>query len=47
LPSYAVELSERESWGVVAYVRALQIARGTLAARLPADARAELARESP
>jgi len=47
MPSYAVELSERESWGVVAYVRALQIARGTLAARLPADARAELARESP
>jgi mono/diheme cytochrome c family protein len=44
MPSYAVQLSERESWAVVAYVRALQIARGTRLSELPPGARAELGR---
>jgi mono/diheme cytochrome c family protein len=44
MPPYAVQLSERDAWAVVAYVRALQIARGTRVSDLPPDARAELDR---
>jgi mono/diheme cytochrome c family protein len=44
MPSYAVQLSERESWAVVAYVRALQIARGTRVSELAPGARVELDR---
>ena len=47
MPSYAVQLSETEAWGVVAYVRALQIARGTWVYRLPPSLRARLAKEAP
>jgi mono/diheme cytochrome c family protein len=47
MPSYAVQLSVRESWGVVAYVRALQVARASRASDLPADVRADLMREAP
>jgi mono/diheme cytochrome c family protein len=47
MPSYAVQLSQQESWGVVAYVRALQMARGTRVADLLPEERAELAREAP
>jgi mono/diheme cytochrome c family protein len=47
MPSYAVQLSVRETWGVVAYVRALQLAQGARVAALPTDVRAELAREAP
>jgi len=37
MPSYAVQLSVVESWGVVAYVRALQLARGARFDELPAE----------
>ncbi len=47
MPSYRGELSIDEAWGVVAYVGALWLARGTRAAELPADVRAELAKEAP
>jgi mono/diheme cytochrome c family protein len=47
MPSYAVQLSEKDAWGVVAYVRALQIARGTWVYRLPPALRARLAKEAP
>ena len=47
MPSYRVELTVRDTWGVVAYVRALQLARGARVADLPADVRAELAKEAP
>jgi mono/diheme cytochrome c family protein len=47
MPSYAVQLSVRETWGVVAYLRALQLAQGARVAALPTDVRAQLAREAP
>ena len=47
MPSYAVQLSERDTWGVVAYVHALQIARGTWVYRLPPALREKLAKEAP
>lgn len=47
MPSYSVQLSEKDAWGVVAYVRALQIARGTWVYRLPPAVRAKLAKEAP
>jgi mono/diheme cytochrome c family protein len=47
MPSYSVQLSVRETWGVVAYVRALQLAQGARVAALPGDVRAQLAREAP
>lgn len=47
MPSYAVQLSVHDSWAVVAYVRALQLAQGTPVADLPADVRAELSKEAP
>jgi mono/diheme cytochrome c family protein len=47
MPSYAVQLPIRDAWAVVAYVHALQLARGAPVASLPADLRAELAREAP
>jgi mono/diheme cytochrome c family protein len=47
MPSYAVQLSERDSWAVVAYLGALQMARGIRPADLPADAKARLASEAP
>jgi mono/diheme cytochrome c family protein len=43
MPSYAVQLSVKESWAVVAYLRALRLARHAPVAILPADLRAELA----
>jgi hypothetical protein len=46
MPSYAVQLSVEDSWGVVAYVRALQLARGARMAELPPDVRAELVKEA-
>jgi mono/diheme cytochrome c family protein len=42
MPSYAVQLSVAETWGVVAYVRALQLARGAHVYELPGDLRAKL-----
>lgn len=47
MPSYAVQISEKDAWGVVAYVRALQIARGTWVYRLPPALREKLAKEAP
>jgi mono/diheme cytochrome c family protein len=47
MPSYAVQLDVRDAWGVVAYVRALQRARGVRVVRLPADVRAQLEKEAP
>ncbi len=47
MPSYAVQLAVRDAWGVVAYVRALQIARGVSVSRLPPPFRERLAREAP
>lgn len=47
MPSYSVQLTIEETWNVVAYVRALELARGTRVAALPADVRAELAKEAP
>jgi mono/diheme cytochrome c family protein len=47
MPSYSVQLGVRDTWGVVAYVRALQLSRGVRVADLPADVRAELAKEAP
>jgi mono/diheme cytochrome c family protein len=47
MPSYAVQLSVQESWGVAAYVRALQIARGTPIAQLSPDERRVLEQETP
>lgn len=47
MPSYAVQLSERDAWGVVAYVRALQIARGIWVYRLPPALRQKLVKEAP
>jgi len=51
MPSYAVQLSVDETWAVVAYLRALRLARRAVLADLPpdvrADLRAELARDAP
>jgi mono/diheme cytochrome c family protein len=47
MPSYAVQLSERDAWGVVAYVEALQMARGVRVADLPRGVSARLATEAP
>ena len=47
MSSYRVELTIRDTWSVVAYVRALQLAGGARAADLPADLRAELAKVAP
>jgi mono/diheme cytochrome c family protein len=50
MPSYAHQLSVDERWGVIAYVRALQLSQRATLAELPADVRAEaetaLAREA-
>lgn len=47
MPGYAVQLSVHDSWAVVAYVRALQVARGAPVASLPPEVRARLAKEAP
>jgi mono/diheme cytochrome c family protein len=47
MPSYAEALSIEDTWGVVAYVRALQWAQGIPASDLPGEMRAELAKEAP
>jgi mono/diheme cytochrome c family protein len=46
MPSYAVQLSVHDTWGVVAYVHALQLARNAKASDLPPDLRERLAREA-
>jgi mono/diheme cytochrome c family protein len=47
MPSYAEALSVEDTWGIVAYVRALQWAQGIPAADLPGAMRAELTTEAP
>jgi mono/diheme cytochrome c family protein len=47
MPSYAVFLSNQDRWGVVAYVRALQLSRNVPAASLPREGRVELEKETP
>jgi mono/diheme cytochrome c family protein len=46
MPSYSVQLSVQDTWGVVAYVRALQLARAAEVGELPPDVRARLAAET-
>jgi mono/diheme cytochrome c family protein len=43
MPSYATQLSVRDSWAVVAYLGALRLARRAPVAELPPDLRASLA----
>ena len=45
MPSYAAELSPRERWAVVAYVRALQVAHGVPLDALPPPMRSEAEHE--
>jgi mono/diheme cytochrome c family protein len=47
MPSFAPYLDVEARWSVVAYVRALQLARSAPAATLPADLRASLDRVAP
>jgi hypothetical protein len=47
MPSFAPLLSVGESWGAVAYLRALQIARGVPVAGLSPELKARLAKEAP
>jgi mono/diheme cytochrome c family protein len=47
MPSYRVQLGVRETWSVVAYVEALQLAGGARVAELPPDVQDELAKEVP
>jgi mono/diheme cytochrome c family protein len=44
MPSYALELSARERWAVVAYVRALQLSQSVALDALPPDLRGEAER---
>jgi mono/diheme cytochrome c family protein len=47
MPSYAVQLTIDETWAVVAYLRALRLARHAVVADLPPDLRADLTKEAP
>jgi hypothetical protein len=47
MPSYAGELSVNDAWGVVDYVRALQLARHARVAELPPEVRRHLVEEAP
>jgi mono/diheme cytochrome c family protein len=47
MPSYRAQLSVRATWGVVAYVRALQLAQGIRVADLPPDLQAQLSGGNP
>lgn len=46
MPSYRVQLGVRESWQVVAYVEALQMARGAKVGELPLPLREQIAKEA-
>lgn len=45
MPSYAAELSVRDRWAVVAYVRALQLSQAASVAQVPPDVRDRLGKE--
>lgn len=47
MPSYSVPLSVDDTWRVVGYLEALQLAGGASVADLPADLRDRLAKEAP
>jgi mono/diheme cytochrome c family protein len=47
MPALTEMLDADDRWAVVAYVAALQLARGARASALPPELRAELAREAP
>lgn len=47
MPAHGPYLTLEERWAIVAYVRALQLSQFAPVAQLPADVRAELAREAP
>ena len=47
MPSYAAQLSVEERWGVVAYVRALELSRHSEVSSLPPDVRAALDKVTP
>jgi hypothetical protein len=42
MPSYAADLTAEERWGVVAYVRALQLSQHAAVDQLPPAARSRL-----
>jgi mono/diheme cytochrome c family protein len=45
MPSYATQLTIRERWAVVAYVRALQLSQAASLAEAPPDVRGQLEKE--
>jgi mono/diheme cytochrome c family protein len=47
MPSYRVQLSDREAWAVVAYLQALRLSQRARASDLPPDVRERLAQEAP
>jgi mono/diheme cytochrome c family protein len=47
MPAYAADLPPQERWGVVAYVRALQLSQRAPVGALPAPVRSELERRGP
>jgi mono/diheme cytochrome c family protein len=47
MASYAAELTVEERWAVVAYIRALQLARNAPVGRMPAEIRRQLQQEAP
>ncbi|MBK7506583.1 MAG: cytochrome c, partial [Bacteroidetes bacterium] len=47
MPSYAADLTAEERWGVVAYVRALQLSQHAQVDGLPPGLRARVAGEGP
>jgi mono/diheme cytochrome c family protein len=46
MPSYAAELTPEERWGVVGYVRALQLSQHATAAQVPAETMKQLQGEA-
>jgi mono/diheme cytochrome c family protein len=47
MPSHNDLLEPRERWAIASYVKALQLSQNAPASSLPADVRAELAKEAP
>ncbi len=47
MPSYRVQLSDREAWAVVAYLQALRLAQRARVSDLPPPVRERLAQEAP
>jgi hypothetical protein len=47
MPSYSSQLTQTERWGVVAYLRALQLSQRAVVSQLPSSIVADLRREAP